>query len=65
MSFTELARIVGNRWKNIESDIKQTYEDAANVAKDEYLRELSEYQKTEEYKVCAFLFYWKMSIANL
>ncbi|KAG2180443.1 hypothetical protein INT44_003447 [Umbelopsis vinacea] len=49
MSFTELARIVGNRWKNIESTIKQTYEDAANAAKDEYLRELSEYQKTEEY----------------
>ncbi|KAI8582174.1 hypothetical protein K450DRAFT_229374 [Umbelopsis ramanniana AG] len=50
MSFTELARIVGNRWKNIESNVKQTYEDAANLAKDEYLRELAEYQKTEEHK---------------
>ncbi|KAH8553951.1 hypothetical protein BGW37DRAFT_482884 [Umbelopsis sp. PMI_123] len=50
MSFTELARIVGNRWKNIEQDVKQSYEDAANQAKDEYLRDLSEYQRTDEYK---------------
>jgi hypothetical protein len=51
MSFTELARIVGNRWKNIDQDTKQRYEEAANKAKDDYLLELSEYQRTEEYKV--------------
>ncbi|KAJ2958406.1 hypothetical protein NQZ79_g5995 [Umbelopsis isabellina] len=50
MSFTELARIVGNRWKNIDVELKEKYEDAANMAKDDYLRELSEYQKTDEYK---------------
>ncbi|GAB5593267.1 hypothetical protein Unana1_08167 [Umbelopsis nana] len=50
MSFTELARIVGNRWKNIDQETKQKYEDAANQTKDDYVQELSEYQKTEEYK---------------
>lgn len=51
MSFTELARIVGNRWKNIDAELKEKYEDGANMAKDDYLRELAEYQKTDEYKV--------------
>ncbi|KAM3578982.1 hypothetical protein VKS41_008519 [Umbelopsis sp. WA50703] len=50
MSFTELARIVGNRWKNIDGDLKEKYEDGANMAKDDYLQQLSEYQKTDEYK---------------
>jgi hypothetical protein len=66
MSFTELARIVGNRWKNIDGDLKEKYEDGANMAKDDYLQQLSEYQKTDEYKVrimamACFRFYMNMA----
>lgn len=51
LSFSELAKIVGDRWRNLEPREKQLYELTAIEAKDKYVISLSEYKKTQEYKV--------------
>lgn len=58
MSFTDLAKIVGDRWKSITPDEKEVYERTATKAKEEYLDALAKYEKTDEHKVvCTTL--WK------
>jgi hypothetical protein len=51
MSFTDLAKIVGDRWKSISPDEKEIYERTATKAKEEYLEALAKYEKTDEHKV--------------
>ena len=50
-SFTDLAKIIGDRWKNITPDEKEMYETIALKAREEYLKKVEEYQKTEAFKV--------------
>ncbi|KAI8991014.1 high mobility group box domain-containing protein, partial [Mycotypha africana] len=50
MSFVEIAKLVGDQWKNLSPDRKQAYERTAMRAKDEYIAALNEYRKTKEYK---------------
>ncbi|KAI8373004.1 high mobility group box domain-containing protein [Radiomyces spectabilis] len=50
MSFTDLAKIVGGRWKTLDRDEKEIYEANAVRARQEYAAALKEYQKTEEYR---------------
>ncbi|CAM0139861.1 unnamed protein product, partial [Umbelopsis sp. WA50703] len=50
MSFTDLAKIVGDRWKSISPDEKEIYERTATKAKEEYLEALAKYEKTDEHK---------------
>ncbi|KAI8380388.1 hypothetical protein BD560DRAFT_444707 [Blakeslea trispora] len=49
-SFTDLAKIIGDRWKNITPDEKEMYETIALKAREEYLKKVEEYQKTEAFK---------------
>ncbi|CAO3668883.1 unnamed protein product [Rhizopus stolonifer] len=50
LSFAELAKIVGDQWKNMSSSEKQGYERRATMAKDEYSAALENYRQTDEHK---------------
>ncbi|KAI8088315.1 high mobility group box domain-containing protein, partial [Thamnidium elegans] len=49
LSFAELAKIVGEQWKNLSHVEKQAYERMAMRAKDEYLADLEQYRQTSQY----------------
>ena len=49
LSFTEIAKIVGERWQILQSEVRETYEQQANASKEKYYAELAEYKKTPEY----------------
>lgn len=51
LTFTQLAKIVGDKWKSLGNAEKQKYEKAAAIAKNEYLVALNLYRYTPEYKV--------------
>ncbi|MCJ1306487.1 hypothetical protein MMC25_000130 [Agyrium rufum] len=50
LSFTEIAKIVGERWQALAPAVKEPYESQANSLKEEYNAELMQYKKTEEYQ---------------
>ncbi|KAF3929098.1 hypothetical protein ABW20_dc0107115 [Dactylellina cionopaga] len=50
LSFTDIARLVGDRWKVLEPDQKEEYEFQATSMKERYNQELAAYKKTEQYK---------------
>ena len=49
LSFTEIAKIVGERWQVLVPDIKDGYERQAASAKEKYYTALAEYKKTPQY----------------
>jgi hypothetical protein len=51
MSFTDLAKIVGDRWKSISPEEKDQYDRTALKAKEEYLEALAKYEKSDDHKV--------------
>ncbi|KAG0651006.1 Nucleosome chromatin assembly factor group D 13 [Hyphodiscus hymeniophilus] len=51
LSFTEIAKLVGENWQNLSSAEKEPYEQQAFSAKERHNNELAEYKKTNEYKV--------------
>ncbi|KAJ2957428.1 hypothetical protein NQZ79_g6880 [Umbelopsis isabellina] len=63
MSFTDLAKIVGDRWKSISPDEKEVYERTATKAKEEYLGALAKYEKTDEHKVAYMILRKRCSYA--
>ncbi|KAI8079109.1 uncharacterized protein B0P05DRAFT_587326 [Gilbertella persicaria] len=50
MTFIEMAKLVGDQWKNLDNKEKQAYERTAMKAKDEYLDVLHAYKQTDQYK---------------
>ncbi|KAK6530023.1 hypothetical protein TWF694_003397 [Orbilia ellipsospora] len=50
LSFTDIARLVGEKWKVLEPDQKEEYEYQATTMKERYNQELSAYKKTDNYK---------------
>ncbi|TVY47275.1 High mobility group protein [Lachnellula occidentalis] len=50
LSFTEIAKLVGENWQNISPQEKEPYELQASSAKERYNNELAEYKKTSSYK---------------
>jgi hypothetical protein len=50
-SFTDLAKIIGDRWKNISAEEKERYESRALTEREAYLKKVADYQKTDAYKV--------------
>ncbi|KAI8883523.1 hypothetical protein K501DRAFT_294617 [Backusella circina FSU 941] len=50
LSFAELAKVVGDQWKNMCHKEKQSYERMAMLGKDEYLAALERYKHTAEYR---------------
>lgn len=56
LSFTEIAKLVGENWQNLAPEDKEPFESQAFSAKERYNAELAEYKKTENYKqYCAYL----------
>jgi hypothetical protein len=49
LSFTEIAKLVGERWQVLSPEIRDTCERQAATAKERYYSELSEYKKTIQY----------------
>lgn len=50
LSFADMAKIVGDQWKNLSHAKKQHYERMAMRAKDEYLAALEQYRQTPQYQ---------------
>ena len=50
LSFTEIAKLVGENWQNLTPVEKEAYESQANADKEKYHRDLMEYKKTPEYR---------------
>ena len=48
LTFTEIAKLVGENWQSLDPVEKETYESQANAAKEKYHRDLAEYKKTPE-----------------
>ncbi|KAF1984636.1 HMG-box [Aulographum hederae CBS 113979] len=49
LTFTEIAKIVGERWQVLSSDARETCEKQAGTAKEKYYAQLAEYKKTLQY----------------
>lgn len=50
LSFTEIAKLVGENWQNLNPVEKEPYELQAQAIKEKYLTDLLEYKKTPEHK---------------
>ncbi|KAK9761947.1 hypothetical protein K7432_012757 [Basidiobolus ranarum] len=50
MSFTDMAKVVGDRWKSLSPEEKDLVDQSAANAKQEYLEALESYKKTPEYQ---------------
>ena len=50
MSFTDIAKLVGDRWQKLAPAEKEPYETQATAAKEKHNAELAEYKKTDSYR---------------
>ncbi|KAH7077273.1 hypothetical protein FB567DRAFT_552804 [Paraphoma chrysanthemicola] len=50
LSFTEIAKVVGERWQILPAEEREACERQANGAKEKYYAELAEYKKTPQYE---------------
>lgn len=50
LSFTEIAKRVGEKWQVLIPDEKEPYESQASAAKERYNIELAKYKKTSQYR---------------
>lgn len=50
LTFTEIAKLVGENWQSLSQAEKEPYESQAQAIKDRYHNDLAEYKKTPEYK---------------
>ncbi|KAF2259831.1 hypothetical protein CC78DRAFT_585511 [Lojkania enalia] len=50
LSFTEIAKVVGERWQVLPADAREACERQANSAKEKYYSELATYKKTPQYE---------------
>jgi hypothetical protein len=49
LSFTEIAKVVGERWQVLPAEERETCERQANAAKEKFYTELADYKKTPQY----------------
>ncbi|KAL2016416.1 hypothetical protein VTK56DRAFT_3537 [Thermocarpiscus australiensis] len=50
LTFTEIAKLVGENWQSLSPVEKEPFESQAQAMKDKYLSDLAEYKKTPEYR---------------
>ncbi|KAI8935927.1 hypothetical protein NX059_007435 [Plenodomus lindquistii] len=50
LSFTEIAKVVGERWQVLPTEERECCERQANSAKEKYYAELAEYKKTPQFE---------------
>ncbi|KAG8454467.1 hypothetical protein GDO86_000910 [Hymenochirus boettgeri] len=53
LSFPEITKMLGAEWSTLPTQEKQRYLDEAERDKQQYMKELREYQQSEAYKMCA------------
>ena len=51
LSFTEIAKVVGERWQVLPADERESCERQANGAKEKYYSELADYKKTADFEL--------------
>ena len=50
LSFTAIAKRVGERWQDIPAEEKEPYESEASTAKEKYHTEMADYKTTRSYR---------------
>lgn len=50
LTFTEIAKLVGENWQSLTPQEKEPYETQAQQAKEAYNNHMAEYKKTPEYR---------------
>jgi len=56
LTFTEIAKLVGENWQSLSQAEKEPFESQAQAIKDRYHADLAEYKKTPDFKkYCAYL----------
>ena len=50
LSFTEIAKVVGEKWQVLPAEERESCERQANGAKEKYYAELAEYKKTPQFE---------------
>ncbi|KAG6020679.1 hypothetical protein E4U41_002766 [Claviceps citrina] len=50
LTFTEIAKLVGENWQSLQPAEKEVFENHANAAKERYHQQLVEYKKTPHYR---------------
>ncbi len=50
LTFTEIAKLVGENWQSLDPTERESYESQANAAKNKYKKDLATYKKMPEYK---------------
>ncbi|KAK3310078.1 uncharacterized protein B0T15DRAFT_23298 [Chaetomium strumarium] len=50
LSFTEIAKLVGENWQNLTAAEKEPFESQAQAMKDKFLADFAEYKKTPEFR---------------
>ncbi|KAG5981971.1 hypothetical protein E4U55_002457 [Claviceps digitariae] len=50
LSFTEIAKLVGENWQTLQAGEKEVYESQANSAKEKFHQQLAEYKKTSDFR---------------
>ncbi|KAF6235904.1 hypothetical protein HO173_006100 [Letharia columbiana] len=51
LSFTAIAKRVGERWQDVSAEEKEPYESEASAAKEKYHAEMADYKTTRSYRV--------------
>merc|ERR1712154_6382 len=47
---TEISKLIGLKWKELSEDERKVYSDKALVLREQYKKEMVEYEKTQNYK---------------
>lgn len=50
LTFTEIAKLVGEHWQNLSLPEREVYEGQARQSKERYYREMAVYKETPEYR---------------
>jgi len=50
LSFTEIAKLVGERWQVLDPGVREAFEKQAASAKEKYYAQMAEYKKTTQYQ---------------
>jgi hypothetical protein len=50
LTFTEIAKLVGEHWQNLSLPEREVYEGQARQSKERYYREMAVYKETSEYR---------------
>lgn len=50
LTFTEIAKLVGENWQGLTQSEKEPYESQAQAAKEKYNQDMAAYKQTPDYK---------------